>query len=163
VTVSSVMVFHSPQVSHRPAHFVVTAPQDWQTNRETGFAMAGDHGLAQFTRPLCSSQFARLRIRPAALTSVLLLVAISRLLVGISRLRSFGRLPLVLVHLVARNASSDRAKHTMVHHVAGESASGAAAETPDGVSWRAAADPYPGNCGKGCDSADLHRSQSPSG
>ena len=28
VTVSSTMVFHSPQVSQRPAHFRVTAPQD---------------------------------------------------------------------------------------------------------------------------------------
>ena len=30
-TVSSSMVFHSPQVSQRPAHFRVTAPQAWQT------------------------------------------------------------------------------------------------------------------------------------
>ena len=28
---SSTMVFHSPQDSHLPAHFGVTAPQDWQT------------------------------------------------------------------------------------------------------------------------------------
>ena len=32
-TASSTMVFHSPQVSQRPAHFGVTAPQDWQTKR----------------------------------------------------------------------------------------------------------------------------------
>ena len=37
-TVSSAMVFHSPQVSQRPAHFGVTAPQDWQTKRVTGLA-----------------------------------------------------------------------------------------------------------------------------
>jgi hypothetical protein len=30
-TVSSTMVFHSPQDSQRPPHFGVTAPQDWQT------------------------------------------------------------------------------------------------------------------------------------
>src|SRR5262245_34772209 len=30
--VSSIMVFHSPQLSQRPAHFDETAPQDWQTN-----------------------------------------------------------------------------------------------------------------------------------
>src|SRR5690606_30457970 len=28
---SSTMVFHSPQLSHRPAQRGVTAPQDWQT------------------------------------------------------------------------------------------------------------------------------------
>ena len=31
--VSSSMVFHSPQVSQRPAHLGNTAPQDWQTKR----------------------------------------------------------------------------------------------------------------------------------
>ena len=31
--VSGSTVFHSPQVSHLPAHFGVTAPQDWQTKR----------------------------------------------------------------------------------------------------------------------------------
>jgi len=36
---SSTMVFHSPQVSQRPAHFGAIAPQDWQTNRATGFGM----------------------------------------------------------------------------------------------------------------------------
>jgi len=36
---SSMMVFHSPQVSQRPAHFGVTAPQDWQTKRATDLAM----------------------------------------------------------------------------------------------------------------------------
>lgn len=28
---SSTMVFHSPQLSQRPTHLAVTAPQDWQT------------------------------------------------------------------------------------------------------------------------------------
>ena len=37
---SSMMVFHSPQVSQRPAHFGVTAPQDWQTKRAADLAMA---------------------------------------------------------------------------------------------------------------------------
>jgi hypothetical protein len=31
-------VFHSPQVSQRPAHLEVTAPHDWQTKREAGLA-----------------------------------------------------------------------------------------------------------------------------
>jgi hypothetical protein len=39
------MVFHSPQVSHLPAHFAVTAPQDWQTNRGEDLAMARSVGL----------------------------------------------------------------------------------------------------------------------
>ena len=49
---SSTMVFHSPQASQRPAHFGVTAPQDWQTKREVGLANAaseavgGQHRLA---------------------------------------------------------------------------------------------------------------------
>ena len=34
-------VFHSPQDSQRPAHFGVTAPQDWQTKREAGLAKRG--------------------------------------------------------------------------------------------------------------------------
>jgi hypothetical protein len=33
------MVFHSPQVSQRPAHFGVTAPQDWQTKRGAALAI----------------------------------------------------------------------------------------------------------------------------
>jgi len=33
------MVFHSPQVSQRPAHFGVTAPQVAQTKRAGGLAM----------------------------------------------------------------------------------------------------------------------------
>jgi hypothetical protein len=32
------MVFHSPQASQRPAHFGVTAPQDWQTKRAVALA-----------------------------------------------------------------------------------------------------------------------------
>jgi hypothetical protein len=28
---SSTMLFHSPQLSQRPAHFGLTAPQLWQT------------------------------------------------------------------------------------------------------------------------------------
>ena len=36
-TASSSTVFHSPQVSQRPAHFGVTAPQDRQTKRDAGF------------------------------------------------------------------------------------------------------------------------------
>ncbi len=35
---SSTMLFHSPQVSQRPAHFGLTAPQLWQTKREVGLA-----------------------------------------------------------------------------------------------------------------------------
>jgi hypothetical protein len=35
---SSTMLFHSPQLSHRPAHFDEAAPQDWQTKLEA-FAM----------------------------------------------------------------------------------------------------------------------------
>jgi hypothetical protein len=35
------MVFHSPQVSHLPAHLAVTAPQDWQTNRVGGLTIGG--------------------------------------------------------------------------------------------------------------------------
>ncbi len=42
--VSSATVFHSPQVSHRPAHFGVTAPQAWQTKRATGRAMSARPG-----------------------------------------------------------------------------------------------------------------------
>jgi hypothetical protein len=38
-TASSTMVFHSPQLSHLPAHLPVTAPQDWQTKRATDFAI----------------------------------------------------------------------------------------------------------------------------
>jgi hypothetical protein len=38
--VSGSTVFHSPQVSQRPAHFGVTAPQDWQTKRVVGLAKA---------------------------------------------------------------------------------------------------------------------------
>src|ERR1700730_3039611 len=38
-TASSMIVFHSPQASQRPAHFGVTAPQAWQTKRATGLAM----------------------------------------------------------------------------------------------------------------------------
>jgi hypothetical protein len=34
------MVFHSPQLSQRPLHFDVTAPQLWQTKRLTGRAIA---------------------------------------------------------------------------------------------------------------------------
>jgi hypothetical protein len=34
------MLFHSPQVSQRPAHLGVTAPQDWQTKREVALANA---------------------------------------------------------------------------------------------------------------------------
>jgi hypothetical protein len=30
-TLSSVRLFHAPHSSHRPAHVVVQAPQDWQT------------------------------------------------------------------------------------------------------------------------------------
>src|SRR6476661_6855694 len=37
---SSTIVFHSPQLSQRPAHFEDTAPQDWQTNWEVALAMA---------------------------------------------------------------------------------------------------------------------------
>jgi hypothetical protein len=40
VIVSGSTVFHSPQVSQRPAHFGVTAPQDWQTKRVVGLAKA---------------------------------------------------------------------------------------------------------------------------
>jgi hypothetical protein len=40
MTTSSSMVFHSPQVSQRPAHFGVTAPQDRQTKREAALANA---------------------------------------------------------------------------------------------------------------------------
>ena len=36
---SSAIVFHSPQVSQRPAHLEVTAPQDWQTKRGVGLAI----------------------------------------------------------------------------------------------------------------------------
>jgi hypothetical protein len=36
--VSSSTVFHSPQVSQRPAHLGVTAPQERQTKRVTGLA-----------------------------------------------------------------------------------------------------------------------------
>jgi hypothetical protein len=36
---SSAIVFHSPQDSHRPAHFWVTAPQAEHTKREDDFAM----------------------------------------------------------------------------------------------------------------------------
>ena len=38
VIASSTMLFHSPQVSQRPAHFGLTAPQLWQTKREVGLA-----------------------------------------------------------------------------------------------------------------------------
>jgi hypothetical protein len=31
-------VFHSPQVSQRPAHFSVIVPQDWQTKRVVDLA-----------------------------------------------------------------------------------------------------------------------------
>jgi hypothetical protein len=36
--VSGSTVFHSPQVSQRPAHFGVTAPQAWQTKRVVALA-----------------------------------------------------------------------------------------------------------------------------
>src|SRR5437868_2652318 len=41
---SSTIVFHSPQLSQRPAHFDETAPQDWQTNWDVVLAMAPDSG-----------------------------------------------------------------------------------------------------------------------
>src|SRR5262245_3950126 len=39
---SSTMVFHSPQLSQRPLHLLVTAPHDWQTKRLSGRAMSVD-------------------------------------------------------------------------------------------------------------------------
>src|SRR5687768_14307518 len=36
--ISSTMVFHSPQASHRPCQRVVTAPQAWQTKLDRGLA-----------------------------------------------------------------------------------------------------------------------------
>jgi hypothetical protein len=32
------MLFHAPQLSQRPAHFGLTAPQVWQTWREVSLA-----------------------------------------------------------------------------------------------------------------------------
>ena len=40
MTASSSTVFHSPQISQRPAHFGVTAPQDRHTKWEVGLATA---------------------------------------------------------------------------------------------------------------------------
>src|SRR6218665_1938353 len=37
--ISSTMVFHSPQASHRPCQRVVTAPQAWQTNEDRDLAI----------------------------------------------------------------------------------------------------------------------------
>jgi hypothetical protein len=51
-TNSSSTVFHSPQVSQRPAHFGVTAPQDRQTKREAGLANAGPYARAGCLRGL---------------------------------------------------------------------------------------------------------------
>src|SRR5690606_18496383 len=39
-TASSTNVFHSPQLSQRPAHFGETAPQAWHTKREFARATA---------------------------------------------------------------------------------------------------------------------------
>src|SRR5690242_18747583 len=39
-TPSSTMVFQPPQASHLPAHFAVTAPQDWQTKDTEDLAMS---------------------------------------------------------------------------------------------------------------------------
>jgi hypothetical protein len=39
--ISSTKTFHSPQLSHRPAHFEWTEPQDWQTKQEEGLGIAG--------------------------------------------------------------------------------------------------------------------------
>src|SRR5262245_56473359 len=59
---SSMMVFHSPQLSHRPDHLAWTAPQDWQTKLDEGFAIqdllagsprAGKDSLISIKEQLC--------------------------------------------------------------------------------------------------------------
>src|SRR5690606_25113983 len=39
--ISSTMVFHSPQASHRPCQREVTAPQAWQTKEDRDLAKTG--------------------------------------------------------------------------------------------------------------------------
>src|SRR5260221_8877936 len=44
---SSAIVFHSPQLSQRPLHLLVTAPHDWQTKRLSGRAISVQPVLAE--------------------------------------------------------------------------------------------------------------------
>jgi hypothetical protein len=39
VPFSSIMLFHSPQLSQRPAHLDAVLPQDWQTKFDADLAM----------------------------------------------------------------------------------------------------------------------------